>query len=668
MGGRVALSGGRGSLARVALMAAGIGLGVALLLGSLAFDHAIQAGAVREAARYPGAQLAPDEPQPMNSTLMWEWRTTFEGHDVWLIALHGRGRAPVPPGITGVPSTGQVFVSPGLATLLDSPSGSLLAPRLGGSVAGPIEPDGLVTPSEIFGYVGVRPGLKGLSLVDGQLYTGGSKQSFSMLTPGSLIVLGLAILAFLFPVALFVITATRLSTATREARLAAIRLAGATNVQVRGMIAIEAAMVAVLGAIIGCLLFLLGRTMSLKISAVAAGWFPSELWPQPVAAAAVLLIVPALVLLVALVGSRRMIVSPLGLVRRTRRRRRGAAWVCVGLAGALALGFAALGHAWVMRQRSPIPGVIIVGAGLLFLAGLVGEAGWVSWLVARVVGSRTRSVSAQLGARRMEADPGSANRVVAGIAVLVTLVGLGQAVALADARDRSGMTYVAPWVRDLPATIVIAEVFDYPVVDPASLLNLIAVPGVLSVRLTRQEPSGGVTLKPSSAIVATDGEPATLERIRNAVGWRGDAQPVSFWRSRASAGATERTVAHVAQAISLVILLVTAASLLVSTVDGMMERRRPLAVLSAIGARRSTLRRSILVQVAIPLAVALGLGASGAIFLTVTVFHVIGERGLLPLRPLAELTVAVGVVVLAVTGLAMPWAGWTRRADLLHAE
>ena len=57
----------------------------------------------------------------------------------------------------------------------------------------------------------------------------------------------LAVIGALVPVAVFVSTATRLSAARREQRLAALRLVGATASQVTRLAAVEALFVSVIG-------------------------------------------------------------------------------------------------------------------------------------------------------------------------------------------------------------------------------------------------------------------------------------------------------------------------------------------------------------------------------------------------------------------------------------
>ena len=665
LGVSVAIAGGRTSLARVGLMAVGIGLGVALLIGSLTLDHATQARNAREAGRTPGPSYVLLKHQPDDSTAMAVGNTVFHGRLVQLISVRSRGLGPVPPGLQRLPARGELFVSPALARLIDTSSGPSLPQRFQARVRGSVSAEGLTRPGELFGYVG--EGREVFPPGPVALYSGGWTQSSATPRSGTPIVLGLVLLAFLFPIVLLVLTATRLSTASREKRLAAIRLAGATSRQVRLLIAIEAGTVAVLGSLAGLLLFALVRATALRVPQFAEDWFPSDLWPNPVAALAVLAVIPLLIAMVALVGSRRIVVSPLGLVRKTRRtRRRGIVWLYITVFGIAILSLAAAQHEWVMRRPSPFPGLVVVPGAACVLIGVVGSAGWISWLTAGAVADRTRSVALQLGARRLQSDPGSANRVVAGVATLVILVGLGQAVVLSEKRDTQP-TYVAPWVSTLPASAVIAD--DFSRHQAAELRSLGVVPGVQSVRLTSRPAEGGVTAgQPHEAVLSTDGTVATLERIRNHLSWHGYAFPPDHLLRESQQIGAYLTVLRVVETLAAILLLVTAASLLIATVDSVIERRRTLAMLGAIGARRSTMRASILAQVAIPLAVALTLGVAAALALSALIFAIIGEPQLLPIKPLLQLGAMCGALTLGVTACALPWIKTSSRAELLHGE
>jgi len=102
------------------------------------------------------------------------------------------------------------------------------------------------------------------------------------------------------------------------------------------------------------------------------------------------------------------------------------------------------------------------------------------------------------------------------------------------------------------------------------------------------------------------------------------------------------------------VLLLIGASLLVSMVEQLAERRRLLAMLVAVGTRRSVLGWSVLWQAAIPvllgLALALGVGLSLGVILLAMVNSgfSIDWVGILGIVGIA------GLVVLLVTALAMP--------------
>jgi hypothetical protein len=667
---KVAASGGRASFARLALMTGGIGAGVALLLGALAVGHAIKARNDRELARVPNMYLAAHQAPPMDSTLEWPLATEFERRPVLLIAVQRIGQGPIPPGLPRVPSPGEAFASSALRALLDGPDGSLLAARVPGRISGEVGPDGLLEPSEAIGYVGAPAWLRG-DLVDAVVIATRPQGVVSgQVSNASLVMLYIAVLAILFPIGLFVLTATKLSAATRETRLAAIRLAGATGAQLRALAAIETALVALGGCVAGGAVFLLARRGATGLPAVRSRWFPSDLSVPALAGAAVFVAVPLFAFAVTSLGMRRLVVTPLGIVRRTRRGRRGVHWLAAAGIGFLVLGIAAARRDHVMAMSSPWPGAIVIGALALILVGLAGTAPWLGWQSGRIVARWAPSPSTLLGARRLEAEPTSTGRVVMGIAVLVALLGVGQAGVLADARGSAGLGegYLAPRVSHLPATTIIAN--DYHHDRLAVFERLSKIPGVRTVTLTDRTTNGGTSIRDSVAIIANDGSEGTLERVRNALAWRAyEVETVgALGQSVSSSSREETALIRAAEAVAILMLMVTAASLLVSTVDGMMERRRPIAVLSALGVPAKVIRRSVMLQIVLPLCIALALGIAVALVVTTLVFRIYKEPLLLPLRSLTLTATAVGAAVMIVTASALPWVRVTRRPELLRAE
>ncbi|TDD51545.1 hypothetical protein E1286_10225 [Nonomuraea terrae] len=240
---------------------------------------------------------------------------------------------------------------------------------------------------------------------------------------GSLTGLGLALLAV--PVAGLVHQANRLASATRERRLAALRLAGATPGDVRRLGALEGGLLAVGGSLGGGALYVLTHL---------AGPLPQ---------------VPVVVALVTLGGvmsgaraGRHVVASPLGVDRRARVRGPSVRDL---LLFAVGVGLFILGA--VMKGRFPLVGaygsVVAMAAGLvLLLLGVTLAATWLIRAYARRAGRRARSAEALLAARLVEADPRAWARALSVVSLTVFFgagagaqqagVGYSQAHALVD--------------------------------------------------------------------------------------------------------------------------------------------------------------------------------------------------------------------------------------------
>ncbi|WP_062350555.1 hypothetical protein [Herbidospora yilanensis] len=240
---------------------------------------------------------------------------------------------------------------------------------------------------------------------------------------GSLTGLGLALLAV--PVAGLVHQANRLASATRERRLAALRLAGATPGDVRQLGALEGGALALAGSLGGGVLYVVTHL--------------SGPLPQ----------VPVVVAVVTLGGilsgaraGRHVVASPLGVIRRARVRGPRVRDLVLVVAG---VGLFVLGA--VVKGRFPLVGkygsAVAITAGLvLLLFGVTLAATWLIRAYARRAGRRARSAEALLAARLVEADPRAWARAMSVVSLTVffgagtgaqqALVGYSQAHALVD--------------------------------------------------------------------------------------------------------------------------------------------------------------------------------------------------------------------------------------------
>ena len=135
------------------------------------------------------------------------------------------------------------------------------------------------------------------------------------------LILGVVAIALLFPVLIFIASATRLSAARREQRFAAMRLVGATPRQISLIAAVESSVGAITGVLLGFGLFALFRPELAKIPFTGSPFFPSDLAVNLPDVLAVALGVPVAAAVAARLALRRVTISPLGVTRRVTPER-----------------------------------------------------------------------------------------------------------------------------------------------------------------------------------------------------------------------------------------------------------------------------------------------------------------------------------------------------------
>jgi FtsX-like permease family protein len=746
-------------------MATGVAIGVALLIGGLGIVPALQARHAREDARRP--MFAADSEQ--RDVLLWAETGDRVGKvDLLRQTVAAVGRAPVPPGLTSVPAPGEFAASPALVALLATPIGELVKPRLPGRMTEVIQPEGLIFPEELVAYVGVDAST--LRPPEAASVAGFGRVETLRNRPVSLalkILVVLGVLGLLVPTLVFVATSTRLSAATRERRLAAIRLVGATPGQARLLAAIESGLGAALGSLLGLVLFFLARPLVARLPVAGYHWFASDIAPPVGQAVAVLVSAPVLAVGAALFSLRRLMVTPLGVTRRARVRRAGARRLVP-----LFMGVGGLGLCWAFRrsiQEGGAGGLAAVGASfLLVLLGVAAVAPWLGVAVAPIVAAGNRRIGALLGARRFQADPTTAGRVVAAMALLVFAAGValalvpagesvGSDVALAmrptsmvieseslsrrtvrsavgrvagvraivplpvagsdeDAQNGADRPYAfSAWIVDclglrqvlvprLPSCGPHSAYVDTAVggegqsLQPGQKVPVILeqpdgsihratlrVPDrIVKARLATSEWQLGVSviLPPSAlpatarkhlqayrTLVATDGREQTMEEVRNAIASvdpRGTVRTLD--QARAGADTSSRQTTALVDLGVLVALGIALANLLVVTVDHVRERKRPMAVLAASGVPLRVLRRSVAVEVAVPLLPAIGLAAGLSIAVAALFGSIIDQSIVLPLAPAIVLSALSLATVGAVTALTFPSVSRAARPETLQVE
>ncbi|GGU77710.1 membrane protein [Streptomyces albospinus] len=473
MGMRFAAGGGREGWIRTALTAAGVALGVAVLLIGASVPTLMDAWHGREKARENLGQEHP--PKAGDRTVLYSPAdTTFHGERIRGRLIRPDGaHPPVPPGIRRLPGPGRMLVSPALHKLLASPEGALLRDRLHYTTAGVIGDEGLQGPQELT-YVAQSDTLRERDgyRVD---HFGKSWDPAPMRAPAVVLVI-MTCVALMTPVMVFIGTSVRFGNERRERRLAALRLVGADVPTTRRIASGEALFGSLLGLLGGGALFLAARQLASVITLWEINVFPSDVTPALLPAALIVLLVPSAAVLVTLLAQRGITVEPLGIVRNRPPVRRRLWWrLVLPIAGVLLLFPLTREQPW---HDTPLNTVRLAAGSTLLLFGVTAL---LPWLVDAVVGRlRGGPVPWQLAVRRLQLSSGSATRAVSGITVAV-------AGAIAIHMLMTGMQagYQAAYAKSgrIPQIGFWGSAADWPQTQQA-LTSLRATPGVTKVRGT----------------------------------------------------------------------------------------------------------------------------------------------------------------------------------------
>lgn len=221
----------------------------------------------------------------------------------------------------------------------------------------------------------------------------------------------------------------RLGTASREQRLAALRVAGATTAEVRRLGALEVAIPALLGGSLGYVVYrglaFLFETVADPRSGLVGPEVSRELRLVPTAVGPTWWHVTAVAIGVGLMGlvagrhtSRALDLTPLGVSQHAQRSA-PRPWGAVLLVAASVL----IGTAFT----APVADVYLLASLAFLVAGLLALAPWIAYRAGRAVGARASSVSVLVAARRLTADARPAGRSAAAVGVISMTAGGGGA-------------------------------------------------------------------------------------------------------------------------------------------------------------------------------------------------------------------------------------------------
>jgi len=522
LGLRLSIAGGRESLSRLILIVVAVAIGVGLLLATLAGLNAVTKQNARYAwleTGYRGSDASAGAQGRATTAgvepVWWRLRADyFQGRQIGRVDVAATGpTSPTPPGIPALPAPGQFYASPKLVALLETNPAGELRDRYPGTLIGTLGAAALPSPDSLLIVIGHRPAdlshdprarlERRISTTAPSRCNGDCAPGVGTNANGLVLILSVATAALLFPVLIFVGAATRLSASRREQRFAAMRLVGATSAQVATIATVESTLAAVIGVLIGFMLFLAMRPLIALIPFTGERFFTHDVVPSPVSLVVVAVGVPIASAVAARLALRRVAISPLGVARRVTPAPPTARRVVPLLAGIAELGyFAYIDNIGAnTHTNTTLEAAVFLGGVLLVMSGLVIAGPWLTLLASRLVANRANRPAALLAARRLEDNPQAGFRAVSGV-VLAIFVGTC-AVGIIT-------TINAPAVRSHEvgayATGTLVDVLAGPdrlrtgTALPASVTTeLDATPGVTGLAVIRDQPQPRPEIRPSGA-------------------------------------------------------------------------------------------------------------------------------------------------------------------------
>lgn len=236
--------------------------------------------------------------------------------------------------------------------------------------------------------------------------------------------------------------AARLAVARRDARLAALRLAGASTGQVTGLTVLDATAQAVVGAALGVVGYLALLPLVAQLRFQGRTFELAELWTGvPIVLAAL-----AGVVLVAVASSalslRRVAITPLGVANRVQPP--GLTWLRAAVAAVAVGAFAVVTTGFGQVGVGVIGVMLVVGFATLNLVGP-----FTVWVVGRVTAHRARTAATLLAGRRMIDDPKTAWRSVGGVALATFIAGLASIASLFSSASSGATPEEAVFLGDI---------------------------------------------------------------------------------------------------------------------------------------------------------------------------------------------------------------------------
>lgn len=513
-------------------------------------------------------------------------------------------------------------------------------------------------------------------------------KSDAKIDPVAVIVFGVGGTILLFPIVIFVSVATQLGAAQREKRYAALRLIGATKRQVGRVLMLESLLASVVGVLIGLGAFWLLQAPLQDFKMDGMRFNPSDLALTGTQYALIIGLTLGLTMFVNWRRMRRAQISPLGVSRSVEKVKKLRAWRA--LVPALGIAFFAWlsskpGRDWLdANKESAIPMLLLTAALLLVMFGLILAGGWLTNKLSLLAARWANNASMLIAGKRTAVHSRTIFRSVSGVVLALfagsfyltatsgieglnaqaikdngfsqlkrgTAIVIGRSLPGGMAEQLQQKSYITSvatiYPREDGDVIRCQDLATYTEhacpnnarPDQFALLNFDA-PVVKNVSLINDK----VDTNGAKEYLVTLKSDNDIEKLRTLVTAKANQYDLTYAVSGTDSkkphiNPTIREFADLAYVGIGVTLFVAVASLIVSTIGGLMERRRSLYTLRLGGMRLIQLKRLVMVESVAPLlmtsVLSCGIGVwTGAVFtgmfsttlkptLTPTYFAIVG--------------------------------------------
>lgn len=715
---------GKSNWNRLGLTAAAVALGILMLLVLASGVNALQNRSFNSSWRFD-IFTAEDNHKPIEGVAPLKAKVATNGNlnkwqneEITTISLRATGANSPELEDLKTPNEGEYYVSRGLDEVIKANPEEKVGNRFGSKQIGVI-PDELSTSPDSLEVIRGMTEEEASSGRIAEVYAFSSKAEVVSKYSGSVgVILAFGGVILLFPVVMFISIATQLGSAQREKRYAALRLIGATRKQITRIITVESLSAALIGIVAGTLLYFMLVPLMSQYHFDGMRFWPDDL-AVPISQYALIV---ALTLVFCLFanwwGMRHVQLSPLGVARSSKVTKKPRAWrLFLLVPGLVVFIWLSLpqGVEWIREDAAdnPLPLFVLMLGVLSVMFGLVIAGPWLTSSIARLIARRTQNATALLASKRIAVQSRRIFRSVSGV-VLALFAGSFYLTGVSgidkininavnnngysQLRDNTAVvmsnTLPSSFENQLNQQSYIKSAVPVDVIDNGSMMIDCQT---LATYVRHTCPTGAhandkVSINLEGSVVSkvdlVKDIPAVtginylmqletnenLDMLRTFVASQTGIDTPTWIVSGTYAqipiiNPVITELANLAYAGMVVTLLVAIASLIVSTIGGLLERKRSFVTLRLSGMTVNQMERTVMIESLIPLISVSLLAAGLGVWIGVVFINALSDSAEPTLTPL-YFSIVIGALLLALFSIraVVPMLGKITRPEENQTE